>query len=312
MTIETFTARDMATAMALVADTLGDEALILSTRKQGGQVVIDATTDPVAARHAMAKPVVSAPTPAQQGTQPSLFAKALAEEEARQRLVSRLQSGGFGAAAKVPSNVVQMGERPAPRGPRRDTQAIWRAHRIFVVGPAGAGKSLFAARLAAHILTTHPERRVQLGLADAPNRAAAALMQQKARLMGLGFQQGRLADVPQDCLIGQPTEIIEVNTDSKTALDLLKPLSADPLTVVICVVPAGMAPAALRTELAQWSVVSSHAVMTRLDHWPPTSGEVEALAQTGYRLAWTAAGTAVLDSLSAPVPHDLPIGSSAA
>jgi flagellar biosynthesis protein FlhF len=62
MKAETFVASDMRQAMALVRQALGENAMILSTRRAGGQTEIKAVADSVTP--AEAKKLQSAPAPA--------------------------------------------------------------------------------------------------------------------------------------------------------------------------------------------------------------------------------------------------------
>lgn len=182
----------------------------------------------------------------------------------------------------------------------RDARMIEIAHRIVIVGAPGSGKSLVAAKIAAHMMTHDDNRRPELILANARGRSAGALLSDKAQLMNIKMRYRSLDELMRPRPDLDQPEIIEINGSSADARATVEALAAEEGAQVVLALPAGLHPRAASKVCHEWRELSPVVVMTRLDDWQPAAEDIAVLLANGMRLAWTTQGESVLDALDHP------------
>jgi flagellar biosynthesis protein FlhF len=263
MRLRTFTAANVAEAMAQVRAELGDEAIIVSTRRgergKGVQVTaaVEPRTDPVAvddleARlEANLKARLREPRVAPRGggsgmdaPPPDPAAEAIRAALVAHRLPPELADSLGNAAAALEAETLELalanaldttiGFAPLADVPHRS---------LLLVGPPGSGKSVVAAKLAARAaLAGHPVRMVT---ADTLKAGAAGQMQAYAKVLGQRLTEVRNADELGELQRKAPRNapaIIDApgtNPFDRQELELLRGLIAVAGAEPVLVLPAG-------------------------------------------------------------------------
>ncbi len=188
----TVQAADTSTAMEEIALKLGDDAMILSTTKKDGKVIMQASTD------VAAKPQKPAETSATSSDFDRLFASRLGQELAMGTSVnlSSLQPKTAPASAAAPSATpAQAPARPQPTTPQPAHSALAEPHLISAIALLAQKLEQIEDRLAGMTLTPHdglnPELQastpVQLRRAGFSETAITRL---HASYAGLGYEAG--------------------------------------------------------------------------------------------------------------------------
>ncbi|MBD1203335.1 MAG: hypothetical protein H9533_04275 [Rhodobacteraceae bacterium] len=180
------------------------------------------------------------------------------------------------------------------------------APRLLIVGPPGAGKSMLAARLAAHWMLADPEIRPQL-IAPVPGTLLVEdRLRGWARLMGLTLDRPHVAAAmflpDPHPLAPQIVDLSDIPAEAPALAARL--IETDGAELVLCL-PAGLHPARIARACYDWQAFAPTVTLTGLDQWWPEQGELAAIADAGLRLTRTAAGTGLVHALSRPGLADL-------
>ena len=180
------------------------------------------------------------------------------------------------------------------------------APRLLIVGPPGAGKSMLAARIAAHWMLADPELRPQM-IAPVPGTLLVEdRLRGWARLMGLTLDRPHIAaamDLPEPHpLAPQIIDLSDVPADAPALVARL--IEIEGAELVLCL-PAGLHPARVARACHDWQAFAPTVTLTGLDQWWPEQGELAAISDAGLRLTRTAAGTGLVHVLSRPGLVDL-------
>ncbi|MCZ8335300.1 MAG: hypothetical protein O9328_13620 [Rhodobacteraceae bacterium] len=180
------------------------------------------------------------------------------------------------------------------------------APRLLIVGPPGAGKSMLAARIAAHWMLADPEIRPQL-IAPVPGTLLVEdRLRGWARLMGLTLDRPHVAAAmflpDPHPLAPQIVDLSDIPAEAPALAARL--IETDGAELVLCL-PAGLHPARIARACYDWQAFAPTVTLTGLDQWWPEQGELAAIADAGLRLTRTAAGTGLVHALSRPGLADL-------
>ena len=312
-------AADSSQAMEEVLRRLGNNAYILSTSHRDGQVEIHAATElPPATGTASANeprfvdvlagvqmqhgPAVVQPSP----EQPKVYRSDSPVET----------SDTVGFADDLRNSLARLA--PDPEAGFLDRLAAdlllgedMRSDitRVVVVGPAGSGKSMFAARLAARLMTEN--RSIQPRLI-APRRGFVASedrLRGWARLMGLDVERPKVRDMLVDPLWDAKSaiepQIIDLSDIPDVTVAEVVELAVNPATQVVLVLPSGLQPGVVAHYCARWQPAAPQVCLSRLDDWTPNRSELSELVNAGVRLGWLSAGTGLVGALTRPVWDDL-------
>lgn len=269
MRLRLFRAPRMAEAMAQVRATLGEEAVILATRRIAGGVEVTAALDAAAA----AEPWQIPPEPPLPAT-----AGPLARHNLPAALAARLAIGPLEQALEATLGFAAL---PDPA-----------AAPLLLAGPPGAGKTLSCAKLAARAVLAGSAPLVVT--ADGARAGAAEQLAAFTRVLGLSLtvapRPASLAKVVARRQPGQAVLIDSAGCDpfdpgqAAALLDVARVAGA----VLLLVLPAGLDPAeAAETARAFRALGARHLLPTRLDVARRLGG---VLAAAAAGLALTEAG----------------------
>lgn len=285
-------APDSAQAMEEVLRRLGADAFILSTTQSNGQVEIRATSEAAPRR-----PVVSA------------FADALRAKVDAPALPARLHmqmsaAGGLDLTAleeRLREDFLPDASMPHP--------VVNPATRLILVGPAGGGKSMLAARLAAAIMRAGRGRRPRLIQPLQGAQLAEDRLRGWARLMGLLVERPQLDDLTRspDWLPDDEEfpQIVDMSDLPDVTPDQVAELAAPQGSQVMLVLPLGLSARRIAALVRPWVWLGPHLCLTRLDEADPAPEELAALVDLGLPLGLIAGGAGLLDALHRPTIADL-------
>lgn len=303
-------ASDSSQAMEEVLRRLGSNAYILSTSHRDGQVEIHAATE-------LPSLAGTTPDPRPQfaevlaGVQTQAAPEVIAPKVEPPKLswadmpadATFAEDIGASLAREVPDPEAGYLDRLAgallpAAGPRSDVL------RTIVIGPAGGGKSMFAARLAARLMTA--DRSIHPRLIAPRNGYVVTedRLRGWARLMGLTvdrpFLHDLLVDPLWDACDAMSPQIIDLSDIPGVTVAQIAELAADPATEVVLVLPSGLQPGVVTHHGTKWQSVAPQVCLSRLDDWLPSAEELSALARAGVPLGWVTAGTGVIEALGKP------------
>jgi hypothetical protein len=285
-------APDSAQAMEEVLRRLGADAFILSTTQVNGQVEIRATSEAAPRR-----PVVTAFADA-------LRAKVQEPAPAPRLHLAEPHGGGMDLTALEERLREEFLPDPSVTDPVTNP-----APRLILVGPAGAGKSMLAARLAAGIMRVGRGRRPRLIQPLQGAQLAEDRLRGWARLMGLLVERPQL-----DALTRSPDwlpddeefpQIVDLSDLPEITPDQVAELAAPQGSQVMLVLPVGLNARRIAALVRPWAWLGPQLCLTRLDEADPTPEELAALVDLGLPLALIAGGTGLLDALHRPTITDL-------
>jgi flagellar biosynthesis protein FlhF len=291
MRLRVFHAPRMAEAMAQIRAELGEEAVILESRRTARGIEVTAALDP--AEPLLILPDAPGPAPPLAAVAPP---PALARHNLPASLLARLGGGREGAA--LPDRLADtLGFAPLPDAAARP---------LLLAGPPGAGKTLSCAKLAA---------RAMLGgaapLVVTTDGARAGAVEQLAaftRVLGLPLavapQPGTLVKALARRTPGQPVLIDTAGCDpfdpaqAETLLSLARAAGA----CILAVLPAGLDSCeAAELGRAFAALGARHLLPTRLDAARRLGG-VLAAAAAGLALTEAGTGPGAADGLTPLTP----------
>ncbi|MCC7427847.1 MAG: hypothetical protein IT557_13145 [Alphaproteobacteria bacterium] len=314
MRLRLFRAPSMAEAMRQLRDALGPDAVILSTARRGREIEITAAT---ASGEAPAVPlgapppalVPAPPAPAQRPQPPAdPLARALARAGLPPSMIARLLAAAPPAGLAVPGRPADPSRRLAlalaAAGPALAAlPAAEEAPAMMLVGPAGAGKTLSTAKLAARaVIAGH---RPLVVTADGARAGAAEQLAALRRVLGLDLVIAAEPSMLLRALAHRPPgaplllDTPALNPFSAADGEHLAALAAAAAAEPVLVLPAGI-DAAEASDIAQ-SVLHLGArklIATRLDAARRLGG-VLAAAEAGLALAAAGVGEQVAEGLAA-------------
>ena len=297
---------DSAAAMEEVVRRLGADAFILSTTSRDGVVEIKAANDPSAAARPQAETEEArprsfadllqarsdwAPLPA---LRPAVTPRALtwsrdAQDRREAALLDRLTRDFLDA----------------------DDALATLPPRVIIAGPAGAGKSMLAVRLAAQAIVADSGLSPRI---IAP-RIATPLSDDRlrgwARLIGVAPERPLIGDLMQGDAEGRAVadarqpQIIDLSDVPDASPELAASLGAVMPSAIILAIPCGLSPRRTETVAAGWAKVGAKLCFTCCDLSPPELPQIDALIALGLRLSRFAAGRGLVDQLHRPARDDL-------
>jgi len=280
MRLKLFRAPRMAEAMAMVRAELGEEAVILGSRRVGGQVEVTAALEPP-------EPVLIPPD-----APPTPTPTALSRHNLPSALATRLAGG------PLPQRLAEtLTFAPLPEG---------RDRPLLLAGPPGAGKTLTCAKLATRAVLSGA--RPLVVTTDAARAGATEQLAAFTRLLGLTLalaaEPGTLAKALAHRLPGQPMLIDSAGCnpfdpgEARGLIALARAVEAE----LVLVLPAGL-DAAEASDLARSFALmgARHLVPTRLDQ-ARRLGAVLAAAEAGLTLTEAGIGPGAAEGLATITP----------
>ena len=291
MRLKLFHAPNMTAAMALVRDSLGPDALILSTRRVSDGVEVTAALEPA--------PTEAPPLPAPPPTPPPPFPTvdparnaALAWHGVPPGLVEALAPGQL---ADTLPGVLLFGDLPLDG-----------AAPLLVAGPPGAGKTLTVAKLATRLVMTG--RTPLVVTADGRRAGAPEQLAAYTRLLGLTLVVASTPAPLSRALARSQDSPVLIDTPGLDPFDAsargeLLALAAAAGAVTALVLPAGLDPAEAR-ELAEAFAEAGATLLiaTRLDVSRRLGG-VLAAATAGLTVTEAGTGPGAADGLRPLTPE---------
>ncbi len=283
MRLKLFHAPNMTAAMALVRDSLGPDALILSTRRVAGGVEVTAALEP-----ALEAPPLPAPPPPL--VNPAQNA-ALAWHGVPPNLMEALAPGRLADALP---NALLFGDLPLDG-----------AAPLLVAGPPGAGKTLTVAKLATRLVMAG--RTPMVVTADGQRAGAPEQLAAYTRLLGLTLVVASTPVPLRRALARSQDSPVLIDTpgldpfDASARAELLA-LAAAAGAVTALALPAGLDPAEAR-ELADAFAEAGATLLiaTRLD-LSRRLGGVLAAATAGLTITEAGVGSGAADGLRPLTP----------
>lgn len=277
MRLKLYRAPHMAEAMSRVRAELGEDALILSTRRVGEGVEITAALEPDEAP----PPPLAAPDPARLA--------ALDFHAVPAALNAALQRGEFDAAL---ANTLPFGTLPLAPG----------ASPLLIVGSPGAGKTLTVVRLATRLVMTGVTPMVIT--TDGHRAGATEQLAAFTKLLGISLTVAcHPVTLGRALTRRQPAVPVLIDTPGcdpfdPAQRDELAGLAATAGAIVVLVLPGGMDPAeAADLAVAYASTGASLMVATRLDLARRLGGVLAAAAAGKLALTEAGVGPGAADGL---------------
>lgn len=289
MRLRVFQARTAALALEQVREALGESAVVLGTRRVGGEVEITAARD--AETEGADEPILIPPGPPPEA--PPGLAPALARHNLPAGLAAKLALAPLelGLPAALPFAPLPV-ERP-----------------ILLVGPPGAGKTLTCAKLAAREALAG--RAPLVATVDGERAGAVEQLAAFTRLLRLTLAVAHRPEALAKALAGrapgQPALVDGFGADpfdeeqARRLLALIQASGAAPVLVL----PAGLdAEEAAELARAFHRLGARHMIATRLDIARRLGGVLAAAAE-GLALAEAGVGAQVAEGLVALTPQRL-------
>ena len=277
MRLKLFRAPAMAQAMAQVRAELGEDALILATRRLGDGVEVTAALEPED---------LPPPLPCPRAPANSVRLAALDFHGVPAALHAALQQGELETALAnaIPFGILPLGESP-----------------LLLVGPPGAGKTLTVARLATRLVMAGITPMVIT--ADGKRAGATEQLAAFTRLLGISLivasHPVTLGRALTRCENSVPVLVDTPGCDpfDPAQMEELTALAATARAAMVLVLPAGLDPAEAADQAQAYVAAGARLlVATRLD-LARRLGGILAAAGSGLALAEAGIGPGAADGL---------------
>lgn len=174
------------------------------------------------------------------------------------------------------------------------------ARRIAIIGPAGGGRTILAAKIAAHLLAQGTENRPFLiGVNDGPFGGDGKL-RTLAKILDLQVDTATAKLGLPYISASSGTEIFDLPSRPEVAVRLLQDLQretrADDLQVILAL-PAGASSHMISQLHSIYAKFDPVVVLTRLDECDLTPREISMLAETGLQLGWLTGANNLIEPL---------------
>jgi len=156
---------------------------------------------------------------------------------------------------------------------------------LVVVGPSGAGKSHLAAKFAALMKSTAPDRRVML--VSVPYQFDNITLSSLARQIGVEHSYLEVEDLSDLSKFGSDVHLVfDINLPRETVCKLKFEHQTEKQLPVIVAMPAGQSAGRIRQTLASYQTVASQIVLTKLDEYECDAAELCAYATSSVPVGW--------------------------
>lgn len=316
MKTNTFRAADSVTALEMVQKRLGDDALILSTSFEDGQVVIVATADaPDAAPRIRAEKETprGSLVPLDAPLVPRVSVEVAGDVGAVTHLPTFLKRDAKPAFAEILAEIKE-GSGPQDIPPARIDPITLRdrvlsASRVVLVGPAGAGKGHLALQLAAMRMTRLPDIRHIFFFCGTGSRGDSAQLAHKSHLLGMDTQVLPAGSLPPP----EPglLQIVVISAHGADPEAAAAEALAMPGAQGVLVLPAGLQPVRLAHVCARWTPHVCGAVLSAGRDMPVTPEERTDLTSHGIEPLWDALSCKLIGGLKVPESEETAAKSAA-
>ena len=296
MRLRVYRAPRMAEALAQARAELGEEAIILGSRRVGGGVEVTAALDRPPSPEP-SEPLLIPPAPLPLAAPPPAALDGLGRHNLPPRLAGALAGSTLATLPGRLAGLLAFGALP-PAAPQP----------LLLAGPPGAGKTLTCAKLATRLVRAGT--RPLVVSTDHARAGAAEQIAAFTRLLGLMLAlaeaPGALAKAVAHAAPGQPVLIDTEGCDpfdpaqARALLALARSVGA----AMVLVLPAGLDPAEA-AELARGFALlgARHLMPTRLDVARRLGGVLAAAEAAGLVLTEAGTGPGAADGLTAITPE---------
>lgn len=311
----TLHANDSASALDLVQQKFGDDALILSMQTgDDGTVTIVASADDVSTPTNQVAPprrpidIVVGDDMSETQSVPTAQTPPAKKRKAP-RLPSFLRRDTATNAALEPTpethaeqtttsfaETLKLAEDKAAAGAQVATAPELTARRVVIVGPSGAGKSLAALQLAALRLKRDPDTRPRVIYCGNGSHSDAGFLFQKGHLLGLKIE------IRQPEMINDPQsgefQVIVVTGRGGPGPDRMRPLIQTADAHAIIVLPAGLRKDRIIGLSGQWGTDVATVILSADPEFPATQADSDEITAAGLVHIWNSDSARIVNGLT--------------
>lgn len=308
MTTITVRAPDSVTALELVQQRFGADAMILSNLWIDGQVEITASDEMPSGEEA---PQQQAPV--------DIVVKGPLPDPAQANEPVRLPSFLDRHAPKPFAKVLEAVKTPQPSAaPQANRDAppaledvpslrdrLLSAPRIVLCGPVGAGKSQVALQLALMLFARAPQSGVDFFFCGTGSHSDGAFLARKSHLLGMETQFNRSNQLPPPAP-GHAQIVVISGRGNDGEVQARQAQQGLPGARATLVLPAGLRSARLRDLRDCWGPFGATAILTAGEAAPLCTQERAELIDAGIIPLWTSAPERLVAGLAPTEPKPLP------